>query len=197
MTVTKIKSKDTIVRLVIDPEIRCIGVLSDSHLPARAHALPLALFARLEGVELILHAGDLVVERVLQELEELAPVVAVAGNMDPPPLRSKLHRRVLLECGEQQIGLIHGDGWRRQPRERAEAVFSRLRPQAIVFGHSHEPLCEYAGETLLFNPGSCTDPRRGQRPTCGILHLDRNTIRGEIISLRAAGPEKRSFFRAV
>ena len=183
MTVEKEIIEEEILRVVLDPAVRRIGVVSDSHVPVRACTLPLALFARLEGVELILHAGDLVVERVLQELEELAPVVAVAGNMDPPPLRGKLHRRVLLECGGQQIGLIHGDGWRRQPRERAEAVFSRLRPQAIVFGHSHEPLCEYAGETLLFNPGSCTDPRRGQGPSCGILHLDRNTIRGEIISL--------------
>ncbi len=177
------KKTDTIVRVGAAPGIRKIGVVSDSHVPVRARCLPPELFSRLQGVELILHAGDLVVEEVLSELEALAPVVAVAGNMDPPALRRRLKRLKLLECGEVRIGLIHGDGLRRRPRKRAEEAFRDCGVQAIVFGHSHQPLCERSEETLLFNPGSCTDPRRAGRPSCGILHLSGGAVEGEIIYL--------------
>lgn len=178
-----IRENEAIVRVSVAPEVRSIGVISDSHVPVRARCLPPELFTRLQGVELILHAGDLVVEGVLLELEALAPVVAVAGNMDPPPLCRRLKRVKLLQCGGVQIGLIHGDGLHRNSRKRAEEVFSGLRPEVIVFGHSHQPLCEHSGGTLYFNPGSCTDPRRAQGSSCGILHLGGGTVTGEIVSL--------------
>ena len=60
-----------------------IGVVSDTHIPARAPFLPSSLFGLLDGVDLILHAGDIEEESVLDELRALAPVEAVAGNMDP------------------------------------------------------------------------------------------------------------------
>lgn len=177
------QEKDTIVQVDLDPGIRCIGVVADSHVPVRAPYLPPELFKRLQGVELILHAGDLVTENVLLELEAVAPVVAVAGNMDPPRLRRQLKRRKLLVGGGLKMGLIHGDGLFRQPRKRALEVFSGLRPQVIVFGHSHRPLCEYSGETLLFNPGSCVDPRWEDRPSCGLLYPGADGVTGEIIYL--------------
>ena len=67
-----------------------IGVLSDTHIPTRARCLPPEIFTVFKNVELILHAGDLVDPLVLSELETLAPVQAVAGNMDPPGLQSCL-----------------------------------------------------------------------------------------------------------
>lgn len=172
------------VRVQLGAGVRTIGVVSDSHVPVRARRLPPELFRRLQGVDLILHAGDLVTEGVMQALQEVAPVEAVAGNMDPPQLRERLGRRKLLCCGELAIGLIHGDGNGRAARQRAEEVFRRLRPQVIVFGHSHRPLCEYAGETLLFNPGSCADPRWARVPSYGLLHLEAGRISGEIAYLQ-------------
>lgn len=65
-----------------------IGVVADTHIPGRARALPEALLRGLAGVDLILHAGDICVAPVLDWLAELAPVIAVAGNNDPPALVS-------------------------------------------------------------------------------------------------------------
>lgn len=175
----------SIITVKIEDEVQRIGVVSDSHVPRRARCLPPDLLDQLDGVDLILHAGDLVDETVLVELEALAPLVAVAGNMDPHYLHKRLGRRKLLQLGSLQIGLIHGDGMRRAPRKRAEEAFRDLQLQVILFGHSHEPLCEYREDgTLMFNPGSCTDPRWAGRPSYGILHIDPgSTIYGEIIYL--------------
>lgn len=172
-----------IVQVGLERGMRRIGVLSDTHVPVRARRLPPELFTRLQGVDLILHAGDLVDESVLLELQSLAPVEAVAGNMDPPHLHERLKRRKLLQGGGLQIGLIHGDGMRRTTRQRAEEAFRDFQPQVIVFGHSHQPVCTYTGNTLLFNPGSCVDPRRAGRPSYGLLHLDSGGVNGEIIYL--------------
>ena len=161
--------------------IERIGVLSDTHIPARARCLPAELFERLQGVDLILHAGDLVDESVLLELAALAPVEAVAGNMDPPHLQELLGRKKLLQLGGLQIGMIHGDGWRGTVLQRARDAFEEIKPQAIVFGHSHQPLCRRFGGTLLFNPGSPVDPRRARRPSYGLLELSRDGITGEIV----------------
>jgi putative phosphoesterase len=168
------------VRVKYHRGIGRIGVLSDTHIPARARSLPPELFARLREVELILHAGDIVDDRVLVELEALAPVEAVAGNMDPPHLHERLGRIKLLHVGGYRIGLVHGDGVRWTTRRRAEEAFAGLEPAVIVFGHSHRPLCEKSGELLLFNPGSCVDPRGAGRPSYGILHLSSSGIFGEI-----------------
>ncbi|MGB4443374.1 MAG: metallophosphoesterase family protein, partial [Dethiobacteria bacterium] len=91
--------------------------------------------------------------------------------------------RKLLQGGGLKIGLIHGDGMRRAARQRAEEAFRDFQPQVIVFGHTHQPLCVYSGKTLLFNPGSCVDPRGAGGPSYGILHLDSAGITGEIIFL--------------
>lgn len=168
----------------IEGEVRRIGVISDTHVPRRARFLPPVLFRELEGIDLILHAGDLVDESVLVELQALAPVQAVAGNMDPPHLHERLGRRKLIRAGALQIGLIHGDGMRLSTQQRAEEAFSSYRPQAIVFGHSHRPLCAYSGDRLMFNPGSCVDPRWAGRPSYGLLQVEPGgSVRGEIIYL--------------
>ena len=176
-------AKESVVLARLERGIRRIGVLSDTHVPVRAPYLPPELFSRLQGVDLILHAGDLVDETVLFELASVAPVEAVAGNMDPLHLEKRLKRRKLLQGGGLKLGLIHGDGMRRAARQRAEEAFRDFQPQVIVFGHTHQPLCVYSGKTLLFNPGSCVDPRGAGGPSYGILHLDSAGITGEIIFL--------------
>ena len=169
-----------ITEIKIDLPVKRIGVVSDTHIPARARSLPPVLFSVLKDVQLILHAGDLVEEKVLTELQALAPVHAVCGNMDPPELKARLGRKKLIRIGTHSIGLIHGDGMRGTTRRRAEA-FAALHPEAIVFGHSHYPLCDYSGGILIFNPGSAVDRRRAPRCSCGILNLAQKVIRGKII----------------
>ncbi len=170
-----------------------IGCVSDTHIPRRVRALPGELYAALEGVDLILHAGDLVREDVLADLEPLARVVAVAGNMDMEPLPARLGRAALIEVGPWRIGLVHGDrGTAGTTPARALEVFAGSAVDAVVFGHSHQPLVETRDGVLLLNPGSPTDHRAEPWPTYGRLVLPRPggegaRPRGDILRLGSGG----------
>lgn len=155
-----------------------VGVLSDTHVPTRAPALPQEVLEGLAGVDLILHAGDIVERGVLNLLREIAPVEAVAGNMDPLDLVQELGRRKVLDIGGFRIGLTHGDGRGAAAPARAAAAFSDV--DCIIFGHSHEPFCEKRDGVLLFNPGSPTDKGWQQAYSYGLLYLGKE-LRGEII----------------
>ncbi len=159
-----------------------IGVVSDTHIPSRARFLPPELYNIFDGVDLILHAGDLVEESVLVELASLAPVEAVAGNMDHGHLW-KLGRRKLIRAGGILIGLLHGDGNRAAIMQKARAAFSAYEPRVIIFGHTHRPCNQDQGGVLMFNPGSPVDPRWGSKPSCGLLTLKNSLVTGKIISL--------------
>ncbi|MDW7650679.1 MAG: metallophosphoesterase family protein [Bacillota bacterium] len=161
-----------------------IGVVSDTHIPARARQLPPALFTLFDGVDLILHAGDLVDENVLTELAAIAPVEAVAGNMDSLAMHTRLGRKKILSPGGFRIGLIHGDigSNRNKTPQRALEAFIADDVDCVVFGHSHQPYLEKVGGILLFNPGSPTDRRREPRHSCGLLTLG-ESIEAEIILL--------------
>ncbi len=165
-------------------EIKVIGVVSDTHIPSRGRSLPAQLFRLFEKVQLILHAGDIVEEQVIDDLEALAPVEAVAGNMDPIRLRNHLGRYKLIRLGDVSIGLLHGDfGGRSLNYDRAKAIFRPEKPQAIVFGHIHEPVAKEVKGTLFFNPGSAVDPRRDSQPSCGRLLVDGTGVSAEILSI--------------
>lgn len=159
-----------------------IGVLSDSHIPRRGKALPRLILEAFSYVDLIFHAGDIVEESVLIDLKTIAPVEAVRGNMDPEDLYSefKLAKKKIINVGKKKIGLVHGDGSSGTTLQRARKAFDQEGVDCVVFGHSHQPFNEVIDGVLMFNPGSCTDPRREPRPSCGILHVG-DAIRGEII----------------
>lgn len=145
-------------------------VLSDTHVPQRALALSPILYEALAEADLILHAGDIVSQEVLDELEGFAPVHAVCGNVDPWELWERLPRQKLIEVNGYRIGLVHGDGEGHQGTpDRAFAAFTNV--DCVVFGHTHRPLNERRGQTLLFNPGSSTDRQREPRFSFGWLHL--------------------------
>jgi putative phosphoesterase len=129
-----------------------LGVISDTHLPSAAATLPREIFDAFEGVDLILHAGDLVNRGALDQLEKIAPVEAVAGNMDPPELRRLLPFKKIVEAGRHRIGLIHGWGSLASPPEKLLSQFPGV--SAVVFGHTHDPLLRWEGSVLLLNPGS-------------------------------------------
>jgi putative phosphoesterase len=173
-----------------------LGVVADSHIPDRMRVLPPEAFEALAGVDAILHAGDICVQRVLDALGELAPVYAVRGNRDLA-LRLPLDRVLTFEG--VRLGLTHGHGgWRgyvreklltyalgyyhtgflRQVRARFDAV------QAVVFGHSHRPVNFVMNGVLMFNPGSLgPDYRRPHGPAVGLLTIASGTVKGEIIQL--------------
>jgi putative phosphoesterase len=162
-----------------------IGVLSDTHIPMRARYLPAEIFTAFANVDLILHAGDIMEWPVIQELTTLAPVEAVAGNMDVGELRLRLPRRRMIEVGRVKIGLIHGDGAGYNTPLRALQSFSEV--QCVVFGHSHRPYNERHGDVLLFNPGSPTDRRMMPMGSYGMLYVSGDDIWGEIFYLEPRG----------
>lgn len=144
-----------------------IALISDTHIPDKAGALPEALVERLRTVDLILHAGDFTSLELLNYLKTLASTEAVYGNVDEPSLKSILPRNRIVEAGGFRIGLTHGDGVSGTTQDRARRAFDGV--DCIVFGHSHSPLVARQGPVLMVNPGSPTDRRRSPRPSFGLL----------------------------
>lgn len=147
------------------PQYR-IGVVSDTHGQLSNH-----VFEVFQGVNLILHAGDIGREDVLLALEAIAPVCAVAGNVDgysdgrPRPLA----RELTTPAG--RIALTHGHlaGAPAGNRRQLMAYFARFKPEIIIFGHSHIPCLEEQAGVVLFNPGSASMNRRGRQNTVGLI----------------------------
>ncbi len=148
-----------------------IGLLSDTHIPGRGKTLPGKIFTAFEKVDLILHAGDIVNPIVIEELECLAPVKAVTGNMDNLEIAKKYPKKQVIEVNGFKIGLIHGDGIRGTTAERAVEAFSKEKVDCIVFGHSHQAFQSLVGDLLLINPGSPTDKRRSKYYSFGFLEV--------------------------
>ena len=174
-----------------------IGVISDTHLTAsksgmfggaaqklRSKVTLDELRAMLErhfsGVELILHAGDFVEIAVAEMLEQIAPLTGVQGNMDLPDIQRRFPVKTTVTAQGVTIGLIHGSGAPHGLADRVAQEFEGVN--AIVFGHSHQPMNEARNGVLFFNPGSPTDRIFAPYHSVGILHLD-DTLRGEIIRL--------------
>lgn len=162
--------------------MRKIGVISDTHIP-HFKRLPEVIWHHFTGVEQIIHAGDLSVLSVIAELETIAPVVAVQGNIEQEEVVLKLPVKREIVVGGCRIGIVHILGDAKTHARVARQEFPAAR--VVVFGHSHIPYNQEHGGQLLFNPGSATDRRR--LPTCsiGMLYIDDqgNNIRGEIIRL--------------
>jgi hypothetical protein len=155
-----------------------IGVLSDTHIPARGKQLPDVLLARFREVDVILHAGDWISVDVYAKLSRLAPVDGVAGNVDGEEILNRFGKKKRLQFEGVRIGMVHGhEGIGRTTPERAFSVFREERPDLIIFGHSHIPYLAKMENTLLFNPGSPTDKRGQPRYSFGIV-----TISGGLIS---------------
>ena len=163
-----------------------VGVLSDTHVPEKARALPGVLLRAFEGVDMILHAGDLITEDVIAALERIAPVHAIAGNNDPPELVQMLGRRRVVSAGGVKIGLVHGDRGRgRNTPDRAARAFADGEVTWVVFGHSHLPYLgpppDVEGQppapaVTLFNPGSPTDRRHAPRKSFGFLEIEEGRV---------------------
>lgn len=164
-----------------------IGVVSDTHIPRRAASLPPEVIDGLQGVELILHAGDLADESVIAGLEKIAPVYAVYGNVDPPELKAKLPGKRIIEYRGFRIGLIHGFGEHGSTLGRVLEAFRHEELHAIVFGHSHKPYNERLNGTLLFNPGSPTDKRFEVFYSYGLIIPQETKLVGKVKYFKSGG----------
>ena len=153
-----------------------VGILSDTHVPSAPVLFPEILEA-LEGVDLILHAGDILVSSVLDELERIAPVYAAQGNHDGhlagDPRVEPVH---WLELEGHSLALLHifepitGD-----IDDLVKTFLGGVTPDIVVCGDSHVEQIIESGDVLVINAGSATLPRnRSPRPGhVGILTLSR------------------------
>ena len=162
-----------------------VGVISDTHGLLRREAL-----AALAGSEVILHAGDIGGNDVLEALNRLAPVIAVRGNVDGGWARLLPERR-LLDLGGVDVLLLHDRALvGAQPFADAAARPGRRPPTAggapkriIVFGHSHQPLDEERNGVLWFNPGSAGPKRFSLPVSVGQLVIEGGRVRRRLVTL--------------
>jgi len=148
-----------------------VGVLSDTHIPLKAKALPDEVLQAFKEVDYIIHAGDITSLEVLDTLSTLAPVIAVSGNVDPDKLQAILSDKEMITLNGYRIGVTHGHGGTGKTLDRVIKCFENDPVDCIIFGHSHIPYCKTINRVLLFNPGSPTDKRRNEFFSFGILEL--------------------------
>ncbi|SPE59475.1 conserved hypothetical protein [Verrucomicrobia bacterium] len=152
-----------------------LAVLSDTH-----NFLDPKIPELFVGAELILHAGDIGLPRIVHELEQIAPVIAVFGNTDEPGLGFR-ETEVVEFCGRKF--LVHHIVNPHALGERLEARIARERPDAVVFGHTHKPFCETLSGILFFNPGYAGKSRFGMKRSVAVLDCDHEGIRSQYFTL--------------
>ena len=142
--------------------------MADTHLtPGTLDRMPSEVWAMAAAADVVLHAGDVLDQAVLDALATHAPVHAVQGNNDEG--RLALPEAVTLDLADTAVAMVHDSG----PTAGRHRRMARLFPDAdvVVFGHSHAPLVERAGAgPLLVNPGSPTHRRR--QPVHTVAWLD-------------------------
>jgi putative phosphoesterase len=142
-------------------------LIADTHLPRRARDLPARVWAEVDDADLVVHAGDWVDLRLLDELEERSRrLVGVWGNNDHGALRERLPEFARVEVDGIRLGVVHETGPAKGREERCSAAHPDV--DVLVFGHSHIPWDTTSTSGLrLLNPGSPTDRRR--QPHCTYL----------------------------
>jgi putative phosphoesterase len=160
-----------------------VGIVADTHLPRFGRQLPAALRDgfRDERVRLIVHLGDFTGPEIPALFEALAPLEAVAGNNDPPPVVARFRLRKIVTVAGVRLGLVHGDGRGGTTVSRSIAAFAGEDVDVICFGHSHQPLCERRNSIWLINPGSPTDKRAQPRYSYALLEIDRGRLRPRLV----------------
>jgi putative phosphoesterase len=152
-----------------------VGLVSDTHGLVRPE-----IFEAFRGVALILHAGDVGGQAVLDELSVIAPVQAVYGNTDTPG-DPNLRSHVSVDVEGLSIHVSHGHELRGGPT--AERLLARYTADIIVYGHTHKPLVERAATRLVVNPGAA-GPRRFQlQPSVARMTVNAGRVDVEIVWL--------------
>jgi putative phosphoesterase len=151
-----------------------VGLISDTHGLVRPE-----VFAALDGVDLILHAGDVGGYSILVELGAIAPVHAVYGNTDTPG-DPNLRAAVRLEIDGLSIHVSHGH---EVGSPTTETLLARYTEDVIVFGHTHKPLIERAGSRLVVNPGAAGPKRFNLKPSVARMTVTEGRPEVEIVWL--------------
>jgi putative phosphoesterase len=161
---------------------KTVGVISDTHVPVRARRIPESVFKVFENVDFIVHAGDLVQLSVIDELERLAPVLVVHGNMDEPEIRDKLPKLSSFKISDWRIGVMHNPG-AYLGTGKMRKIASTNGFNVLVYGHTHSSNIKWERDVLFINPGSPTNPPPLflAKPSVALLRVTKEGIIPEIV----------------
>ncbi|MEZ4455659.1 MAG: metallophosphoesterase family protein [Gemmatimonadales bacterium] len=159
-----------------------LGIIADTHGLLRPE-----VFEAFQGVDRILHAGDVGPEALLDELGAIAPVTAVWGNTDDFPLRHRLPEIVETEIEGFRFLLLHGHQLGSPTPASATAAYPEA--EVIVYGHTHRPLLEVVDQVVtVMNPGGAGRRRFEFPASVGIMELEPGIPpRARLVPLTAAG----------
>ena len=157
-----------------DADRHVVGLISDTHGMVRA-----SVHDALTGVELILHAGDVGGDAILDELEIIAPVLAVYGNTDAP-VDPRLAASIDLEIGGVRVHVSHGH---ELGSPTPEKLLERYPADVIVYGHTHQQLVARADGRLVVNPGAAGARRFKLEPSVARLTIADGRAEVELVAL--------------
>lgn len=143
-----------------------IGLISDTHITEKRGKLSENVFNIFKNADLIIHAGDITQQKVLDELNEIAPVIAVAGNND----RLDLNRTEIIEALNFRIVVNHSTNYSND-FDKLKRFASKHDADILITGHTHQPHCKIIDDVLFINPGSSNRPIKSD-PSVAILNID-------------------------
>ena len=155
-----------------------VGVISDTHGYLDPRVIPL-----LDGVEHILHAGDIGDAAIIDRLSGIAPVTTVRGNNDKTGPESLFPEEETVELGGCLVYLTHAVKVPKSALDPKMKRYTDCGTCVVVSGHSHVPLQEQLGPVLFFNPGAAGKRRFKLFPSIGTLLLQDGEATGTIIPL--------------
>ena len=148
-----------------------VGVVSDTH-----GRLPQTVLNKFNGVDLIIHAGDIGDPEILDALANIAPTIAVRGNMDMGKWMHRLPQKEVIKIGKTVIYVLHD-------LYRLESNPDSTGYRVVINGHTHRPLAEEKHGVLYLNPGSAVLPKFGHPATVAILQINQDSIEVQLIEL--------------
>jgi putative phosphoesterase len=158
-----------------------IGLISDTHVNDRVEEIPELVFKTFKDVDLIIHAGDITSQDVLDKLNKIAPVTAIQGNMDGV-YGLKLPKTEIITVGDLKIGIAHGEVYPRGDEQQLYYLALELGADILITGHSHQSSIKKIKGILLLNPGSPTVPVLAD-PTVMLLDIINEEINIEVVKL--------------
>jgi putative phosphoesterase len=144
-----------------------IGVISDTH-----GRVPSGIPNAFKGVDLIIHAGDIGEQAVLDKLSKIAPVAAVRGNMDFGKWTRRLPETEVVEIGQIILYVLH-------IANRLDADPVKTGFKAVISGHTHRPDVSEKNGVMFINPGSASYPKFGHPASAALI-----LIKGDNLSVK-------------
>jgi uncharacterized protein len=161
--------------------VKTVGLISDTHVPKQALSIPKEVFEIFKNADYIINAGDLVELAVIDELEQIAPVLAVHGNMDGLEVNNSFPTLNFMKIFNWKIGAMH-DPDIVFGLNKSREIVQQNGFNVFVCGHTHSAFISWEENILYVNPGSATDPKTPfNKPSVGLLKITNEAILPQIV----------------